>query len=182
MSFISSTLYRISIFIVMFLCYGVSVDAQTFTCNYNSSCGCSRNPIVLTRIIGGENAAAQTWGWIVSIKIRWTNAHLCGGSIITSSYILTAAHCTAEVLSIPYLLIVTAGSINSNTPTQVRNVIGVYDHPSFSSSNFINDIAILKLSEPLDLSDAGVKRICLPGQLSNQENQPETPVPNTTVS
>ncbi|XP_040390397.1 transmembrane protease serine 4 isoform X2 [Cygnus olor] len=53
-----------------------------------SSCGESvRTP----RVLGGRPAAIESWPWQVSLQYR--TEHICGGSIIDPSWILTAAHC-----------------------------------------------------------------------------------------
>jgi hypothetical protein len=63
----------------------------SYSCDSNASCGCSSNPASVTRIVGGESAATNTWGWAVSLSLRGTS--LCGGSVLSSSWIITAAHC-----------------------------------------------------------------------------------------
>jgi len=136
------------------------VSSTTYTCLSNATCGCSVNSATLTRIVGGEVAASQTWGWAVSIRNRYTGNHFCGGSIISRSHILTAAHCTID--SFASTLRVYVGSTSLSSTVQVRSVSTITNHPSYSSSNYLNDIAILKLSSPLDLDTAGVDLICLP--------------------
>uniref|UniRef100_A0A3Q3BBH7 Peptidase S1 domain-containing protein n=1 Tax=Kryptolebias marmoratus TaxID=37003 RepID=A0A3Q3BBH7_KRYMA len=46
------------------------------------------------RIVGGTLAAENVWGWQVSMQ--WREKHMCGGSIISSRWIITAAHCFVE--------------------------------------------------------------------------------------
>ncbi|CAB0044491.1 unnamed protein product [Trichogramma brassicae] len=43
------------------------------------------------RIVGGENAVPREFPWLVSITRK--GGHFCGGSIINSKFVLTAAHC-----------------------------------------------------------------------------------------
>jgi len=43
-----------------------------------------------TRIVGGSTAASGEFPWIVSLR---TSYHFCGGSILNTKYIVTAAHC-----------------------------------------------------------------------------------------
>ena len=43
-----------------------------------------------TWIVGGSDAASNEIPWIVSLA---TTSHFCGGSIVNSRTILTAAHC-----------------------------------------------------------------------------------------
>ncbi|CAF1210888.1 unnamed protein product [Adineta ricciae] len=57
--------------------------------------GCSLNPSIfarIRRIVGGEQVIIrQSWSWLVSIR-KWGH-RICGGVPISSSFILTAAHC-----------------------------------------------------------------------------------------
>uniref|UniRef100_A0A8D2PKQ0 Transmembrane serine protease 3 n=1 Tax=Zosterops lateralis melanops TaxID=1220523 RepID=A0A8D2PKQ0_ZOSLA len=43
------------------------------------------------RIVGGNASSPRQWPWQVSLQFQ--GHHLCGGSVITPSWILTAAHC-----------------------------------------------------------------------------------------
>jgi secreted trypsin-like serine protease len=50
---------------------------------------------------------------------------------------------------------------------QVRDVSTIYIHPYYSPSTYVNDISILKLSSPIDLSQPGVDPVCLPNVSSS---------------
>ena len=60
-----------------------------------------RNP--LSRIVGGEHAKAASWPWQAELLRlqgdKETFAHRCGGTLIDSEWVVTAAHC---VFMYPY--------------------------------------------------------------------------------
>jgi hypothetical protein len=157
------------------------VSSQTiYNCLSNATCGCSANSAILTKIVGGESAASQTWGWATSLRYTSTGFHFCGGSIIADSYILTAAHCTIG-LSDPSLVQVYVGSIYLSVTVQVRDVSYIYINPNYSSVTYVNDISILKLSSPLNLNQVGVNIICLPNVSTAILDSEEYPPPGTNV-
>lgn len=126
-------------------------------CNLNYSCGCTTKLAGSSRIVGGVDADSQLWTWAVSINIA---SSLCGGSIISSSYILTAAHCVWGASTSQ--ITIYAGSSTRLAGTQNRSVSRIVIHSGYSRHTFVNDIALLLLSTPLNMTDPGVGTICLP--------------------
>ncbi|CAF3683317.1 unnamed protein product [Rotaria socialis] len=137
---------------------------MTYSCSSNSTCGCSLDSAIVTKIIGGEEAMKNSWGWAVSIRIH--NNHICGGSLISSELVLTAAHCIVLVKTISSLS-VTAGSKYLSMINQQRSVSQAFIPFNYDSTTYTNDIAIILLSSPFDMNDRSLAFICLPPSIEN---------------
>lgn len=91
--------------------------------------------------------------------------YICGGSIITATAVLTAAHCvdTANGITVAAALRVEAGrfdlTISSGNVQEVR-VFEVIVHEKFDREFLYNDIAIFKLATELRYTDF-VQPICM---------------------
>jgi secreted trypsin-like serine protease len=109
------------------------------------------------RIIGGQDARPNAYPYQISLQYSSNGGvkkHRCGGSVLSATKILTAAHCVDTVK--PNQLAVVAGAHNMKVlePTQQRRDVASFAvHPSWNSRNINNDIAVLTLSEPLELND-----------------------------
>ena len=56
------------------------------------SCGLPAiRPSVSQRVVGGIRAVPHSWPWIVSLQGNYV--HLCGGSLISDQWVISAAHC-----------------------------------------------------------------------------------------
>lgn len=50
-----------------------------------------------SRVVNGNATTIEHFPWIVSMQ--YYGSHRCGGSIITTNRILTAAHCTINIIA-----------------------------------------------------------------------------------
>jgi secreted trypsin-like serine protease len=139
-----------------------------YACNKTSSCGCGKANVALTssRIVGGEDAIEDSWPMIVSLRLYGTNDHSCGGTILSSSYILTAAHCLRGIpTQHPTNVTVAAGMTNLSDPSRIiRTVDRIYMHPNYSSSpnDYRHDIALLHIDRPFVFeSNSSLTKTCI---------------------
>ncbi|NXA71616.1 PRS55 protease, partial [Thryothorus ludovicianus] len=95
--------------------------------------------------------------WLVSIRSH--GQHICGGSIISALWILTAAHCFADKL--PPDLTVAVGGADLSLPLEEYNPDSLILHEEFNSTSLQNDIALIQLSNPIEFSKEKTP-ICLP--------------------
>ncbi|XP_047347015.1 chymotrypsin-1-like [Vespa velutina] len=106
------------------------------------------------RIVGGSRAAIGEFPYQVSLRVNGN--HICGGSIISSRHVVTAAHCVNNWVNIPnpYYTIVT-GTIYLGNSGQTHNIASVTVHPRYigtSQTSWINDVAVLALEEPINFN------------------------------
>ena len=95
------------------------------------------------------------------------NSPFCGGTIITSHHILTAAHCTldshTENIKDPSSIQVLVG-MHETTDSMVdrRDVLTITQHPQFRNGNY--DVAILTLTSHITFTSSA-SPICLPASI-----------------
>jgi secreted trypsin-like serine protease len=158
-----SMILNLSLILVVIELLSTIVATTQYTCQSNASCGCSINDAVLTKIIGGEPANIDTWSWAVSVRVD--NNHICGGSLISSTLVITAAHCLLVVRT-KSSLAVTIGSKYLFIVHQRRTISDVYLHRYYDAKRYIHDIALLRLSSPVSIIDGSLAIICLPTNLN----------------
>lgn len=139
-----------------------------FACNKSATCGCGLADVSLSnaRIVGGEDAIEDSWPMAISLRLRVHGEHACGGTILSPSIILTAAHCFNSVnLLSPSGLSIAAGVTNRSDPTRViRSVDHLHVHPLYNASarDYRHDIALLHLEHPLPFkTNRRMRRSCL---------------------
>lgn len=102
-------------------------------------------PAVKPQIIGGGPSDITAHPWQVIIN---AGSSLCGGSLITSTWVVTAAHCL-DGLSAPQVLVWAGFSnLDQRTTTNGLPVAEVIVHPQWNASSYDNDIALIRLAGP----------------------------------
>jgi len=130
------------------------------------------------RIIGGEPAAPGEFPYQIFIEnvVNASEILKCGGALYSNQYVVTAAHCMyfkdTGGWANPKRVWITMGTNDleegSNAPTgdinkykKVARVVEIIPHPNFAYKKFegdkgtipIYDIALLKLSAPVELNE-----------------------------
>ncbi|NXA42912.1 ACRO protein, partial [Eudromia elegans] len=115
--------------------------------------------------VGGWNAQPGSWPWIVSIQIPWERGtgHICGGSLITAEWVLTAAHCFVHgsYFELWRVVVGTSNLHQLGPEAQVRNVKRLIMHEHYSNVTELNDIALLQLDHPVQCNYY-VQLACVP--------------------
>ncbi|XP_070161369.1 protein masquerade [Polyergus mexicanus] len=135
--------------------------------------GTSRGPIQaqsserIARVVGGEDADANEWCWQVAL-INSLNQYLCGGALIGTQWVLTAAHCVTNIVRSGDAIYVRVGDHDltrkyGSPGAQTLRVATTYIHHNHNSQTLDNDIALLKLHGQTELKD-GVCLVCLPAR------------------
>ncbi|MBN3313548.1 TMPS9 protease, partial [Atractosteus spatula] len=120
---------------------------------------CGRAPLS-SRIVGGESALSGYWPWQASLHRN--GAHTCGGTLINTQWVLTAAHCFRSYLIASqwtvYLGRLT--QVGSNPNEVSRSVQQIFVHPGYDSITQNNDITLLRLSSSVSFNNY-IQPICL---------------------
>jgi hypothetical protein len=138
---------------------------------------------MLSKIINGVETRPNNWPWVVSIGVRyrgptglWQNrTHICGGTLIEPSHVLTAGHCleqkiddrfvpltsTNPTLESFFILRIGVHDIRLTQSDEIYRARRIYVHEKFISSTFENDIAVIRLDRPVPVTQQTTP-ICFP--------------------
>uniref|UniRef100_A0A3Q4BDK2 Plasminogen activator n=1 Tax=Mola mola TaxID=94237 RepID=A0A3Q4BDK2_MOLML len=133
------------------------------------------------RLFGGKESDIMEQPWQALINVYQARHkkyfHRCGGVLIDSCWILTAAHCFEDrerVLKLEVILGRTFRKQNSSSQ-QIFKVEKYWRHENFDSETFDNDIALLKLK-----TDIGICAINSPEVLPACLPEPDLKLPEWT--
>ncbi|GAB0093284.1 hypothetical protein DMENIID0001_083660 [Sergentomyia squamirostris] len=101
------------------------------------------------KIVGGYATDIETVPYIAALMYR--NRFLCGSSIISENWLLTAAHCTSGGREKYFT--VRVGSTKHGSGGEVFEVKEIINHPEYNRATVNNDFALIRLNKPMNFSE-----------------------------
>ncbi|XP_071450634.1 phenoloxidase-activating factor 3-like [Hetaerina americana] len=141
---------------------------------------CGPNQMIQNFLGWGVHLMDLPWMALLAYTVQSGSPFKCGGTLISERYILTAAHCVTGLQSETKLVSVRLGEHNLTSSIDCENdfapeetfcapppqdvpVEKVIPHPGYVGVRDIqNDIALIRLSRPINFTDESVQPICLP--------------------
>ncbi|KAK5638498.1 hypothetical protein RI129_012793 [Pyrocoelia pectoralis] len=117
----------------------------------------------------GQSTTEGEWPWHAALyRYKGANMqYLCGGSLISRTHVISAAHCVTKsktnIVINQELLLIYLGKYNlykQDESVQNMGVVKISVHPEYNASYLHNDISILHLQRPAEITDY-VRFVCL---------------------
>lgn len=134
---------------------------------YGQTCG-MLDPTGNLRIVNGSNGDISRVPWQVRLLLCFNDGaacYVCGGSIISENYVLTAAHCVykSDPISHVFAYIKPGSSVvEFNEVNYRRQADGVIIHDDYNDGNLQNDIALLRFVNDPFVFESDIFPVCLP--------------------
>ncbi len=117
------------------------------------------------QIVGGKNIKIEDAPWQIALfrfdeQSGKISTQFCGGTIIDEYWILTAAHCVFRTKAEDIRVVASSTTLTgAATQGQIMEVAEIIVHDQYNEEPINNDIALIRLQNPLDLSTAKAKAV-----------------------
>ncbi|XP_018401853.1 PREDICTED: uncharacterized protein LOC108779021 [Cyphomyrmex costatus] len=154
--------------------YQVCCPKSQITGKQRDQCGARNAQGINGRIktpvfVDGESEFGE-YPWHVAIlkKITSESVYVCGGTLISSRHIITAAHCIKNHVHRDLRARLGEWDVNHDVefyPYIERDIVSVFVHPEYYAGTLANDIAILTLDHKVDFAkNPHISPACLPNK------------------
>jgi len=116
------------------------------------------SPMRLPAITGGGAIAIASSPWDVALIQKGT---LCSGSLISPTWVITAAHCMNGIQPADISAYVGLSNLAQRGPANQVAIAGVFVHPQWDSATYANDLALIQLQNAVAQSPSA-RPIALP--------------------
>ncbi|XP_041772682.1 uncharacterized protein LOC121593948 isoform X2 [Anopheles merus] len=131
-----------------------------------------KNPVYVD---GDSEFGEYPWQVAILKKDPKESVYVCGGTLIDNLYIITAAHCVKTYNGFDLRVRLGEWDVNHDVefyPYIERDIISVQVHPEYYAGTLDNDLAILKMDRPVDLTSAPhIAPACLPDKHTDFSGQ-----------
>jgi secreted trypsin-like serine protease len=129
------------------------------------SCGVKGSSSPSGKIVGGQETDPYEYPWQMLLSIEEDGqTYTCGGSLLSSTYVVTAAHCVESYTGLPVTVTIEMKQHDRTTPVLPAFTVFASEiiiHENYDTVTVDNDIALLKLHEPVSFDDK-LSPVCLP--------------------
>ena len=158
-------IFRVLFFMVFTFGFILEAAAQKFSCFER------KKKERIARIIGPNSAGGLSkYPWMVNLATK-SGKVFCGGTLINTNLVLTAAHCIYNKdLGADKSMdsIVVRRSTSQGKPDgERRNVSAMRKHENYDSSTETNDVALIRLDRPFNISRSDLPAMLPPDRVDN---------------
>jgi len=130
-----------------------------------TACGVT-DVVDAARIVNGEQAIKHSIPWQAFLRTKKNGGYsMCGGTIIDSTHILTAAHCTKGTRKRKIKVFTGEHDLYDSRGDTTHKVKKIVEHPKYNAAKNKNDydfsIITIDCADKIDLSDKA-RAACLP--------------------
>ncbi|XP_068906950.1 uncharacterized protein [Tenebrio molitor] len=122
-----------------------------------------KNPVYVD---GDSEFGEYPWQVAILKKDPKESVYVCGGTLIDSLHIITAAHCVKTYTGFDLRVRLGEWDVNHDVeffPYIERDITSVNVHPEFYAGTLYNDLAILRMDKPVDWTkQPHISPACLP--------------------
>lgn len=107
---------------------------------------------VVPAIVGGQPTTIDANPWQVAVIVNGPSPTLCGGSLIASTWVLTAAHCLAGVQQDQVEVFAGLTSLSQRSDLTKLPIASIFVKPDFDATRYVNDVSLIQLAAPVTTS------------------------------